>query len=65
MEKESNKKKISLDALEMISGGTGPNDFDMEYWQRYYQECQETAQQSLTVDPGNPHSKRSSSGLFR
>ena len=47
----SKKEKISLDALEMISGGTGPNDFDMEYWQRYYQEC--------------PHSKQSRGGLFR
>ena len=61
----SKKEKIGLDALEMISGGTGPNDFDMEYWQRYYQECQETAQQSATVDPNNPHSKKSRGGLFR
>ena len=67
MKKELNskKEKISLDALEMISGGTGPNDFDMEYWQRYYQGCQETAQQSTTVDPNNPHSKKSRGGLFR
>ena len=65
MKKESNKEKISLDALEMISGGTGPNDFDMESMQRYMQGCQETAQQGLTVDPGNPHSKQFRGGLFR
>ena len=65
MKKESNKEKISLDALEMISGGTGPNDFDMEYWQRYFQECQETAQQSLTVAPNNPHSKEQPGKLIK
>ena len=64
MKKESNKEKISLDALEMISGGTGPNDFDMEYWQRYYQECQETAQQSLKKEP-DPHSKRAPGKLIK
>ena len=58
-------EELNLEAQEMISGGTGPNDFDMEYWQRYYQECQETAQQSATVDPNNPHSKKSRGGLFR
>ena len=58
-------EELNLEVQEMISGGTGPNDFDMEYWQRYYQECQETAQQSLTVDPNNPHSKKSRGGLFR
>ena len=50
-------EELNLEAQEMISGGTGPNDFDMEYWQRYFQECQETAQQSLKKEP-NPHSKR-------
>ena len=64
MKKESNKEKISLDALEMISGGTGPNDFDMEYWQRYFQECQETAQQSLKKEP-DPHSKRAPGKLIK
>ena len=66
MKKELNskKEKISLDALEMISGGTGPNDFDMEYWQRYYQECQETAQQSLKKEP-DPHSKRAPGKLIK
>ena len=51
MKKESNskKEKISLDALEMISGGTGPNDFDMESMQRYMQGCQETAQVRTTA----------------
>ena len=58
------KEKISLDALEMISGGTGPNDFDMEYWQRYFQECQETAQQSLKKEP-DPHSKRAPGKLIK
>ena len=58
-------EELNLEAQEMISGGTGPNDFDMEYWQRYYQGCQETAQQSTTVDPNNPHSKKSRGGLFR
>ena len=58
-------EELNLEAQEMISGGTGPNDFDMEYWQRYYQECQETAQQSLTVDPNNPHSKEQPGKLIK
>lgn len=58
-------EELNLEVQEMISGGTGPNDFDMEYWQRYYQECQETAQQSLTVDPNNPHSKEQPGKLIK
>ena len=58
-------EELNLEVQEMISGGTGPNDFDMEYWQRYYQECQETAQQSLTVDPNNPHSKEQPGQLIK
>ena len=57
-------EELSLEAQEIISGGTG-QDFDMEYWQRYYQECQETAQQSLTVDPNNPHSKEQPGKLIK
>ena len=57
-------EELNLEAQEMISGGTGPNDFDMEYWQRYYQECQETAQQSLKKEP-DPHSKRAPGKLIK
>ena len=57
-------EELNLEAQEMISGGTGPNDFDMEYWQRYFQECQETAQQSLKKEP-DPHSKRAPGKLIK
>ena len=60
----SKKEKISLDALEMISGGTGPNDFDMEYWQRYFQECEETWKESQQHHP-DPHSKKEKGILYR
>ena len=60
----SKKEKISLDALEMISGGTGPNDFDMESMQRYMQEREEIARENQN-EPLFPHAKRSTGGLFR
>ena len=64
LDSKNNEEELSLDGLETVTGGTGPNDFDMEYWQRYYQECQETAQQSLMKEP-NPHSKKCKGRLFR
>ena len=57
-------EELNLEAQEMISGGTGPNDFDMEYWQRYFQECKETMQESNQIQP-SPHSKKERGKLFR
>ena len=57
-----NDNKVPDEDLDEVPGGTGPNDFDMEYWQRYMQESQETAQEGLTVDP---HSKKIRGRLFR
>ena len=57
-------EELSLEAQEMISGGTGPNDFDMESMQRYMQEREEIAQQSLKKEP-DPHSKRAPGKLIK
>ena len=55
--------KLNDMELEMVSGGTG-QDFDMEYWQRYFQECKETMQESNQFQP-SPHSKREKGKLYR
>ena len=56
-------EELSLEAQEIISGGTG-QDFDMESMQRYMQEREETAQQSLKKEP-DPHSKRAPGKLIK
>ena len=60
--KEAGMKLNDME-LEMVSGGTG-QDFDMEYWQRYFQECEETWKESQQHQP-SPHSKRDKGRLFR
>ena len=55
--------KLNDMELEMVSGGTG-QDFDMEYWQQYIQECEETRQESNKKGP-SPHSKKERGKLFR
>ena len=55
--------KLNDMELEMVSGGTG-QDFDMEYWQRYFQECEETWKESNQLQP-SPHSKKEKGKLFR
>ena len=54
--------KLNDMELEMISGGAG-RDFDMEYWQQYIQECEETRQESQQHQP-SPHSKRDKGRLY-
>ena len=56
-------EELSLEAQEIISGGTG-QDFDMESMQRYMQEREEIAQQSLKKEP-DPHSKRAPGKLIK
>ena len=60
--KEAGMKLNDME-LEMVSGGTG-QDFDMEYWQRYFQECEETWKESNQLQP-SPHSKKEKGKLFR
>lgn len=55
--------KLNDMELEMISGGAG-QDFDMEYWQRYFQECEETWKESQQHHP-DPHSKKEKGILYR
>ena len=55
--------KLNDMELEMISGGAG-RDFDMEYWQQYIQECEETRQESNQHQP-DPHSKKEKGILNR
>jgi hypothetical protein len=55
--------KLNDMELEMVSGGAG-QDFDMEYWQQYFQECKETMQESNSIQP-DPHSKKEKGKLHR
>ena len=57
-------EELSLEAQEIISGGTGPNDFDMESMQRYMQEREEIARENQN-EPLFPHSKRAPGKLIK
>ena len=55
--------KLNDVELEMISGGTG-RDFDPEYWERHFRECEETWKESQQHHP-DPHSKKEKGILYR
>ena len=64
IDSNSKIKKLSPDSRGKSTGGTGPNDFDMESMQRYMQEREEIARENQN-EPLFPHAKRSTGGLFR
>ena len=55
--------KLNDMELEMISGGAG-RDFNPEYWEQRFRECEETWKESNQIQP-DPHSKKEKGLLHR
>ena len=55
--------KLNDVELEMVSGGAG-RDFNPEYWEQRFRECEETWKESNQHQP-DPHSKKEKGILNR
>ena len=55
--------KLNDVELEMVSGGAG-RDFNPEYWEQHFRECEETWKESNQHQP-DPHSKKEKGKLIR
>ena len=55
--------KLDDSELEMVTGGTG-RDFNPEYWEQPFRECEETWKESNQHQP-DPHSKKEKGILYR